>query len=45
VPAPKGYLSRNSRESMSKRSRTDDNDTEWIILLFWGGSFRFKCAP
>ncbi|EFX81422.1 hypothetical protein DAPPUDRAFT_196289 [Daphnia pulex] len=28
VPAPKGYLSRNSRESMSKRSRTDDNDTE-----------------
>lgn len=28
VPAPKGYLSRNNRESMSKRSRTDDNDTE-----------------
>lgn len=28
VPAPKGYLSKNSRESMSKRSRTDDNDTE-----------------
>lgn len=28
VPAPKGYLSKNSRESLSKRSRTDDNDTE-----------------
>ena len=26
VPAPKGY--KNSRESLSKRSRTDDNDTE-----------------
>lgn len=29
VPAPKGYVSKTStRESASKRSRTDDNDTE-----------------
>lgn len=36
VPAPKGsYLSKNSlRESASKRSRADGNDTEWIICPF-----------
>jgi len=28
VPAPKGYFSKNSRESLSKRSRTEDIDTE-----------------
>lgn len=28
VPAPKGYLNKNSRESLSKRSRTEDIDTE-----------------
>ena len=42
VPAPKGYLSRNSRESMSKRSRADDNDTEWIIFL---GAFVSNVLP
>jgi hypothetical protein len=41
VPAPKGYLSRNSRESMSKRSRMDDNDTEWIVF----GELSFQMCP